>query len=267
MSPLIDTHCHLYHARFDDDREDVLRRAASVGVETILLPNIDSGSTESLILLSQTHVDRCLPMMGIHPCSIREDYRKELEHAERWLFDPPQKQHFLGVGEIGLDYYWDTSFKSQQQEAFDLQLQWALQLRLPVAIHSRDSMEDCIRQVERRQDGSLRGVFHCFTGTREQAERITRLGFYLGIGGVATYKNGGLDQVLPGIALSHLVLETDAPFLAPVPHRGKRNEPAYLVPVAEKLAQWYGVPEPDIAEQTSVNAQQLFDLKNNRNKG
>ncbi|MBI1193831.1 MAG: YchF/TatD family DNA exonuclease [Bacteroidetes bacterium] len=255
---MVDTHAHLYHARFDEDREAVLDRAAAVGVERFYLPNIDSGSIDGMLALAGRHPQRCFAMMGVHPCSIGQDFEKELALAETWLFQPPQPVRFAAVGEIGLDYYWDKTFVEQQKLAYLQQLDWAARLDLPVAIHSRDSLEDTIGLVEGLGDARLRGVYHCFNGTVEQARRITEMGFFLGIGGVATYKNGGLDQVLPGVDPSFLVLETDAPFLAPVPHRGKRNEPAYLRDVVAVLAQWYGSTPEALAQRTTENANRLF---------
>ncbi len=258
---LVDTHAHLYHARFDDDREAMLLRAANSGVERFYLPNIDSGSIDGMLAMQQSHPRHCFAMMGIHPCSIKADFERELSLAETWLFNPPQPAAFFAVGEIGLDYYWDKSFITEQKVAYIRQLEWASALNLPVAIHSRDSLEDTISIVEKLSDPNLRGVFHCFTGTAEQASRITALGFFLGIGGVATFKNGGLDLVLPAVDPNFLVLETDAPFLAPVPYRGKRNEPAYLRDIVQVLATWYGTTGEAIAGQTTANANRLFGFR------
>ena len=258
---LVDTHTHLYHARFDQDREVMMARAAEAGVSRLYLPNIDSGSTEAMLSMIRHYPDRCFAMMGVHPCSINKHFESELAHVETWLFNPPEPIRFVGVGEIGLDYYWDKTYVEEQKKAFQKQLEWAKALKLPVSIHSRDSLDDSIDLVERLFTPDLRGVFHCFTGTPEQAKRITDLNFFLGIGGVATFKNGGLDQVLPGIDPDFLVLETDAPFLAPVPHRGKRNEPAYLTHVVDVLAGWYGTTAEAIAAKTTSNANCVFGFK------
>ncbi len=253
---LVDTHAHAYHARFDEDREAMLERARAVGVTRIVLPNIDASSIDGMLALADAHPGFCLPAMGVHPCSIGETAEAELATAERWLFDPPRPLRFWAVGEIGLDWYWDTSHAEAQRAAFARQLGWARTLDLPVIIHSRDSLDDCLDLVEAA--GGVRGVFHCFSGSAEQAARAVSLGFLLGIGGVATFKNGGLDRVLPGVPLEHLVLETDAPYLAPVPHRGKRNEPAYVALVAERLASWYGTTAEAVGKATSANAARLF---------
>jgi len=258
---LVDTHAHLYHARFDDDREAVLDRAAAAGVARFYLPNIDAGSIEGMLALAERQPLHCFAMIGVHPCSIGADFERELALVERWLFQPPQPFRFVAVGEIGLDYYWDKTYVEQQKTAYQQQLVWAAQLGLPVAIHSRDSLDDTIGLVEGLGEPRLRGVYHCFNGTAEQARRITDLGFFLGIGGVATYKNGGLDQVLPGVDPDFLVLETDAPFLAPVPYRGKRNEPAYLTEVVAVLARWYGTTPEAMALRTTENANRLFGFR------
>jgi len=255
---LVDTHAHLYHARFDEDREAILDRATASGVARFYLPNIDAGSISGMLDLAERHPSHCFAMMGVHPCSIGQAFETELALAESWLFQPPQPVRFVAVGEIGLDYYWDKTFVEQQKVAYLQQLDWAARLDLPVAIHSRDSLEDTIGLVEGLGNARLRGVYHCFNGTLEQARRITDMGFFLGIGGVATYKNGGLDRVLPGIDPDFVVLETDAPFLAPVPHRGKRNEPAYLTDIAAVLARWYGTTPQAIAQRTTENANRLF---------
>lgn len=270
MLPLTDTHAHLYHGRFDQDRGEVLARAREAGVQRIVLPNIDRSSIRDMLDLAAAEPGYCLPAMGIHPCSIGADADAELDAAEAWLFNPPealpQGIRFCAVGEIGLDFYWDTTHAEAQKHALARQLDWAMTLDLPVLLHTREANDATLDLVEAAQrkgasedvPRSLRGIYHCFSGTVEQAERAVAQGFMLGIGGVATFKNGGLDRVLPGIALEHLVLETDAPYLAPTPHRGKRNEPAYTALVAERLAGWYGTTPTAIAEATSQNAARMF---------
>jgi TatD DNase family protein len=263
---LTDTHAHLYHARFDADREAVIARAREHGVQRIVLPNIDRSSIQPMLDLAATHPMYCLPTMGIHPCSIGPEAEAELIAAESWLFRPPKPlpegMRFWAVGEIGLDFYWDKTHIEAQEKALARQLDWAMTLDLPVLLHTREANDatlDLVEAAQRHADGRrLRGIYHCFSGTVEQAERAVAQGFLLGIGGVATFKNGGLDRILPGIALEHLVLETDAPYLAPTPHRGKRNEPAYTALVAERLASWYGTTPQAIAEATSANAARLF---------
>lgn len=263
---LTDTHAHLYHARFDADRDAVLDRARQAGVKRIVLPNIDRSSIQPMLDLATAETGYCLPTMGIHPCSIGESTDAELDAAEAWLFKPPEPlpdgMRFWAVGEIGLDLYWDKTHRQAQERALTRQLDWAMTLDLPVLLHTREANDetlDLVEAAQRHADGRrLRGIYHCFSGTVEQAERAIGQGFLLGIGGVATFKNGGLDRILPGIALEHLVLETDAPYLAPTPHRGKRNEPAYTALVAERLASWYGTTAAAIAEATSQNAARLF---------
>ena len=252
----VDTHAHIYHARFGDDRAAMLQRAWDAGINRIVMPNIDADSVEGMLALADADPQRCLPTMGVHPCSIGPEDQRHMDLAEQWLFAPPRPMRFWAVGEIGLDYYWDKTQVDRQKEAFARQLGWALTLDLPVIIHSRDSMDDCMDLVEAAP--GIRGVFHCFSGTMEQAERAISLGFFLGIGGVATFKNGGLDRVFPSVAAENLVLETDAPFLAPVPHRGKRNESSYVPLVAERLAGWYGTTAAAIAQVSSANAGRLF---------
>jgi len=252
----VDTHTHLYVEEFDEDRENMLERAVKEGVTKMLLPAIDSDSHGRLMELSAARPGLCLPMMGLHPCSVKENFREELRIAREYL----EKGGFVGVGEIGLDFYWDRSFDQQQYEAFREQLNWAMHFDLPVSIHSRNATEECLVVVKELQKGNLRGVFHCFSGTEEQAKRAIDLGFKLGIGGVVTFKNSGLDKVLAQVATAQLVLETDAPYLAPVPFRGKRNEPAYLKYVVEKLALLYALPETEMAAICTANAKNLFGI-------
>ena len=254
---LIDTHAHLYLDEFDTDRETVIQNAIRSGVKQILCPNIDSKSLTALDTLCESYPGYCLPMMGLHPTSVKENYKDELEIIRKRLFESPQEQ-YIAIGEIGIDLYWDKTFLLQQQEVLELQLEWALSKKLPVAIHSRDSF-DAIMEVLQNFN-SLTGVFHCFSGNVEQAEQVVNKGFLLGIGGVVTFKNAGLDKVVLATDLSNIVLETDAPYLAPMPFRGKRNESAYVSLVAQKIAQLKNVSYAEVCEITSGNAIKLFNL-------
>lgn len=251
---IIDTHTHLYSNSFLSDIEAVINRAEAEGVDRFYLPAIDSESHPAMLDLETRFPGKCIAMMGLHPVSVKEDYQAELNLVAEWL----GKRKFAAVGEIGLDYYWDRSFDQQQIAAFHQQIEWALQYKLPIVIHSRESMDDCIRIVQEHQKGALGGIFHCFTGTEEQARQIIDAGFYLGIGGVLTYKKTTLPEVLKNIPLEHLVLETDAPYLPPVPFRGKRNESSYLKYVLEKLAEVKELPKEEVAKITTANAQKIF---------
>lgn len=253
---LVDTHAHLYSKQFNNDRAEILERARKAGLDKVLLPAIDSSTHEAMLELEQQNPEFCISMMGLHPCSVNADYEAELKIIEDHFASRP----FIAVGEIGLDFYWDLTFKEQQFKAFHRQIELALQYKVPIAIHSRNANDESIQVVKERQKGDLRGVFHCFSGTVEQAKQMIDLGFYLGIGGVLTFKNGGLDKVLEQIDLEYLVLETDAPYLAPVPFRGKRNESSYLTHVAQKLADLKQTSVQKIVEQTTQNAQNLFGL-------
>ena len=251
---LIDTHCHIYLPEFDQDREQMIERARNHGVEEFYLPAIDSSTHLKMLDLEDQIKDGVWAMMGLHPCSVNEKVEEELALVESWF----EKRKFIAVGEIGLDYYWDTSFAEQQKMAMRRQIDLALKYDRPIVIHSRNSIEDCIEIVQEKQNGSLKGVVHCFSGTLEQAKKIIDLGFYLGIGGVLTFKNAGLDKVVGELTLDALVLETDAPYLAPVPYRGKRNEPAFVSIVAEKLAALKNMPLEEVSAITSANAKKLF---------
>ena len=256
MNPLIDTHTHIYLEEFREDRPDMLLRAEKEGVTKMLLPAVDAGSHEPLLELAELYPDRCLPMMGLHPCSVKENFREELRIAR----DRLEAGRFYGVGEIGLDYYWDTTYSSQQWAALHEQLEWAVHFNLPVSIHSRNATDACIQAVREHQKGGLKGVFHCFSGSLEQAREVIDLGLHLGIGGVVTFKNGGLDKILDQVDVTRLVLETDAPYLAPVPFRGKRNEPAYLRYIVAKMADIRQTSAVSLAEQTTENAKKLFGI-------
>lgn len=251
---LIDTHCHLYAEDFKSDLDLVVENARKAGVKQIFLPNVDRGSIDGLLELETRYPGYCMGMMGLHPCSVKEDFETELAEVEKWLGE----RKFSAIGETGLDFYWDTSFSEQQYISFDRQLNWAKELSLPIVLHCRKSMDETIGRVSESQDGRLTGIFHCFSGTVEQARQIIDLGFYLGIGGVVSFKNGGLQPVLEEIGLNKLVLETDAPYLAPVPFRGKRNEPAYLEHIRHKVALFTGRTEEEVANLTTANARKLF---------
>ena len=252
-----DTHCHLYVAEFDDDRASMLERAFASGTRRMMLPNIDLESVDRILNLAKEQPGHCIPMMGLHPCSVKENYKVELGEIEKLLFSGK----YIGVGETGIDLYWDTTFKEQQIEAFELQIDWALQLDLPVIIHSRESLDLNIEIISRKQDGRLRGIFHCFGGSLEQARRIHDLGFKAGIGGTVTYKNSTLPNVLPEMAPSMIVLETDAPYLAPVPKRGKRNESSYIPLIAAKVADILQVSLAELSVLTNENAAEVFGKK------
>lgn len=254
---LIDTHCHLFSEQFDNDRTEAIKRAVENNIGRILLPNIDSESLPSMLKCVEDFPEYCLPMMGLHPCSVKGNFKEELLIVEREL----EKGIYIGVGEIGLDYYWDTTFKAEQQDAFRQQIQMSKDRKLPIAIHTRSSFEDAYNIVKEMKDNSLSGVFHCFSGTIEEAQKIIELGdFYMGIGGVLTFKNSGMKEVVEHIPLEYLILETDSPYLAPVPFRGKRNEPSYILNIAIHLAQIKGESIERITELTSANAQKLFVL-------
>jgi TatD DNase family protein len=252
---LIDTHAHIYLKDFADDREQMLDRVKEAGITKIYMPNIDHTSIEDMLRLEESAAGKCLSMMGLHPCSVKKDFEKDLYEIETWL----NRRKFAAVGEIGTDLYWDKTFWPQQQEAFKIQVNWAKQFKLPVVIHCRESLDQTIQLVEQLKDKNLSGVFHCFSGNQDQAQKIIDLGFYLGIGGVATFKNGGLDKVLPAVDLKHIVLETDSPYLAPVPHRGKRNEPAYLKLIADRIAELKKISVDEVAETSTANARVLFN--------
>ena len=255
---MIDTHSHMYSEQFNGDRPEALLRAKAEGVEFILLPNIDEESINALHSLSDAEKN-CLPMMGLHPCSVNEDLNKKLLLVENELFQGTRK--YIAVGEIGIDLYWDRSYMEAQKEAFRIQINWAKKLGLPIVIHARDSMAEILEILDEEHSESLRGVFHCFSGNDTDARRILSYkSFMFGIGGVVTFKNSKLPQVLSGIPLNKILLETDAPYLAPVPFRGKRNESAYLSYVADKLSDIYECSIDIIKEKTTANAEKLFQI-------
>lgn len=251
---LIDTHAHVYLPEFEVDRKKVFEQADKEGVIKIFLPAIDSETHTQMLELEKDFPELFVAMMGLHPCSVKENYKEELKIVRNYL----EMRPFKAVGEIGLDFYWDKTFTEQQFSAFHQQIEWALEFDIPIVIHSRNSIEECIDVVSGYQKGKLKGVFHCFSGNTEQAQKIIDLGFYLGIGGVVTFKNSGLDKVMEMVSIENIVLETDSPYLAPVPFRGKRNEPAYLKFIVEKLAELKKMNVEQVAAATTSNAVCLF---------
>ena len=254
----IDTHSHLYSKEFDLDRKETIKRAIDCGISRILLPNISSIYTDKMLDLCKSFPNNCFPMMGLHPCDVKkETYEKEIAHVETEI----NKGSYIGVGEIGIDLYWDKSTLEIQKQAFIKQINLAKEHSLPIAIHVRNSFNEAIKIVEELNDHNLSGVFHCFSGNIDDAERIISLkNFYLGIGGVLTFKNSNLDSVIKQIDLSHLILETDAPYLTPAPYRGKRNESKYIIEIAKKLSEIKEIPIEEIASITTKNAEMLFKL-------
>jgi TatD DNase family protein len=253
---LIDTHAHLYSEEFSQDVDEVLQRAYDNDVKKIVLPNIDSGSVKRLLDLNDAYPHLCFPLMGLHPTSVAADYKEELQAVEYWL----EKRKFYGIGEIGIDLYWDRTCFKEQQDAFRYQLKLAKSNHLPVVIHLRESFDEIYSIVKEEQDGNLQGIFHCFSGNEDEARKIIDLGFLLGIGGVVTFNNSSLAEVIKKIPVDKLVLETDSPYLTPVPKRGKRNESSYLVYVAQAVAKIYDLSVSELAEITSENARNLFRI-------
>ena len=253
MSHWIDTHAHIYAAEFDDDRQAVLTACADQNIRQIFMPNVDHQSIDRMFEVESRWAG-CYAMMGLHPCSVKKDFQRELYVVEDWL----SKRKFAAIGEIGTDLYWDKTFWKYQCEAFEVQVKWAIQYGIPVVIHCRESIDETIELVQKHQDEKLTGIFHCFTGDAIQAKKIIELNFRLGIGGVSTFKNGGLDKVLPDIPLDRIVLETDSPYLAPVPHRGKRNSPLYIPLIARRVAEIKDISIGELQEQTTANARAIF---------
>jgi TatD DNase family protein len=254
-----DTHAHFYDDAFQEDFESCVNRITENQIDYILLPNVDVESIDAMMTLSRK-CGNCIPMMGLHPGYVKDDWEQQLSKIEQSLFEHPE--FYCAVGEIGMDLYWDKTFMEEQKEVFKRQISWAKKLNLPIAIHAREAFQEIFEILDEVNDENLKGVFHCFTGTLGDAQKILSFGgFKLGIGGVVTYKNSHLPQVLKEIGLEHLVLETDAPYLPPVPYRGKRNEPSYVRLVAEKLVDVFGVPLSDIADVTTRNAVELFGLE------
>ena len=252
----IDTHSHIYDEAFDTDRELVFQRALDVGVEMVLLPNTDENTIKPMMQFYESHPDNCRVMMGLHPEGVKEDYKRHLAVIEKEM----ERNCWVGVGEIGLDLYWDKTFEKQQIEVLREQLAWAKSLHLPVALHTREAFDLMFKVLEHEQDGGLSGVFHCFNGSEEQAKIAIDLGFHLGLGGVITYKNCDVKNYLENIPLDKIVLETDDPYLPPVPYRGKRNEPSYMIEVANKIAEAKHLDINEVAEATTNNARNLFRL-------
>ena len=250
----IDTHAHLYADVFSEDRSEMLERAKDSGLERIFLPNIDLSSIDIMHDLEDTSYGFCLSMMGLHPCSVREDYAEVLEQLKNWF----SRRSYAAVGEIGIDLYWDKTTLDMQVEAFKIQLGWAHDYNLPVSIHSRDSTREILDVLTDKKDQLTGGVMHCFTGTVDEAKEAVNLGFYLGFGGSSTYKNTILTPVIEQLPLEKMVLETDAPYLTPVPHRGKRNESSYIPLIAQRIADIRNISVEEVAEVTTHNAKQLF---------
>jgi hydrolase, tatD family len=253
---MIDTHTHLYSEEFDADRTEMIARAKAAGVTRCFIPAIDASYTQQMFQLKNDYPDYVFLMNGLHPCSVKENYQEELAHVENLM----QSHFFCAIGEIGIDLYWDKTFLKEQQEAFQWQIQLAKKHQLPIVIHCREAFDEVFEILETEKSDDLFGIFHCFTGTEAQAQRAIAYGLHLGIGGVVTFKNGKIDQFLKNIDLQHIVLETDSPYLAPVPYRGKRNESAYIVKVVEKLSDIYALPESEIIRLTDENATNIFKI-------
>ncbi len=261
---MIETHAHIYDEQFDEDRDAMLERAFAAGVKQIWMPNCDHETIDGMLALEQQYPDVCHAMMGVHPCYVKENFKEELAVVEQWL----EQRKFIMIGEIGLDFYWDLTFVAQQEEVFLRQLALAKKYNLPICIHSRNSKNNeynailrCIELIKQFGWEDLRGIFHCFSGNLEEAQKIIEINFLLGIGGVATFKNGGMDMILPHVDLKHIVLETDSPYLAPVPYRGKRNEVVYIELVARRIAEIKAIDFDEVVQQTTQNALSLVGLK------
>lgn len=253
---LTDTHTHLYSEAFDEDREEMMQRAFGNNVQRMFVPAIDSSYTKSMLELENNYPDNVFLMMGLHPTHVKENYQEELTHVKEML----ASRKFIAIGEIGIDLYWDKTLLKEQQEVFRIQIQLAKQYQLPIVIHCRDAFDEVFEVLESEKSDDLFGIFHCFTGNLEQAKRAISYNMKLGIGGVVTFKNGKIDQFLNEIDLKHIVLETDSPYLAPTPYRGKRNETSYLVNIATKLSEIYQVSENEIAEVTTENSKAVFGV-------
>ena len=250
----VDSHSHIYSEEFSTDRAEVISRAVKAGVSKIVLPNIDSSTIKPMLDLADSNPQLFIPLLGLHPTSVKEDFRKELEIMEYWF----EKREFAGIGEIGIDLYWDKTFINEQIEAFRIQIGWAKKRRIPIVIHVRDSFQEVFEVLQQEKQESLKGVFHSFTGNADQAEQVIDLGFKIGIGGIVTFKNSGLDTIVRQIDLRHILLETDSPWLAPVPNRGRRNESAFITAVASKIAMLHETSIEEVGRMTTQNAQQLF---------
>ncbi|MGC9341117.1 MAG: TatD family hydrolase [Bacteroidales bacterium] len=253
----IDSHTHLYLEQFDTDREEVVKRALENNVKKLLLPNIDSSTVQDMLKMSEQHQGVVYPMIGLHPGSVDENFKEELDVIREWS----DKQHFIAIGEVGIDLYWEKKFKKHQVEAFEIQIDLAKKMNLPLVIHSRDSFKEIFEVLDRKFDKNLKGVFHSFTGGREEVEKINEYGFYFGINGIVTFKNSDLSGVVAGIPLEKILLETDSPYLAPVPKRGKRNESSFIPHIAKKISDIFEKNISEIAEITSDNTRKLFNLE------
>jgi len=253
---MIETHAHIYDEKYDEDRTEMLQRAWNLGIEQIWMPNCDHTTIPGMMQLAEAYPDRCLPMIGLHPTYVKDGFEKELQVIEEWL----DKYKFIAIGEIGMDLFWDKTFKAQQEEAFLFQCALARKHNLWIDIHSREAFWETVSLIEKFGDSSLTGIFHCFIGSLEEAQKAIELGFKLGIGGVATFKNGGLDKVLPFIDLENLVLETDSPYLAPTPYRGKRNEVSYIDLVAQRIADLKQITKKEVIETTTKTAKSLLNV-------
>lgn len=253
---ITDTHTHLYSEQFDKDRTEMINRAKKAGVSRFFVPAINSLYTQRMLNLEKEYPAEVFLMMGLHPTSVKDNYKTELENVKKWI----SKRSFYAIGEIGIDLYWDKSFLNEQQEAFSTQIKWAKQKKLPIVIHCRDAFDEVFEVLESEKDDSLHGIFHCFTGTEEQAKKAISYNMKLGIGGVVTFKNGKIDRFLNKIDIKHIVLETDSPYLAPVPYRGKRNESSYITNVIDKLADIYKLSYNKISEITTNNSKEVFGV-------
>jgi TatD DNase family protein len=253
---ITDTHTHLYSSQFKEDQKEMIQRAKDAGVSRFFIPAIDASYTESMLKLEENFPSDVYLMMGLHPTSVKENYLEELAHVKKWI----EQRNFYAIGEIGIDLYWDKTFLKQQQEAFRTQIKWAKEKKLPIVIHCRDAFDAIFEILEEEKEDTLRGIFHCFTGTKEQALQAISYNMKLGIGGVVTFKNGKIDAFLNEIDIKNIVLETDAPYLAPTPYRGKRNESSYITNVVDKLVDIYGLSFKDISEITTQNSKDVFGI-------
>jgi TatD DNase family protein len=253
---LIDTHTHLYVNEFDDDLDATIARALENGVEKMFFPAIDSSTHDAMLAVEAKYKNNCFSMIGLHPCSVNQNFLNEINIIKQWL----QKRKFIAIGEVGLDLHWDKTFYTQQLQAFEIQMQLALDYKIPIVIHTRSAMQSTIEAVKPFANKGLKGIFHCFGDSIDVANQIIDLGFLLGIGGVVTYKKSGLDITLKNVDVKHLVLETDAPYLSPVPYRGKRNESAYIKIVAQKIADIKDISIEEVAKITSLNANTIFQM-------
>jgi len=253
---LIDSHCHIDIDDFDNDRKNVIERALNMGIEKILVPNVDSTSIEKIVKICDEFPNVCFPMNGIHPTSVNQNYIKELMVFDEWM----KKREFIGIGEIGIDLYWDKTYFEEQKKVFVYQLNVASELKLPVAIHSRNSLEEIIEIIKKESIKDIKGVFHCFPGNINQAKRVIDMGFNIGVGGVVTFKNSGMAKLVEELDLEHIILETDAPYLSPAPYRGKRNEPSYINIIAEKVAELKEITKIEVAKITTGNSLKLFNI-------